>query len=164
VKILPKLIISMKQWKELTVEYNDGKCEQIEQDRVIINADGSVQLCCNVFGDQYKLFPSYLDTTEAAIFDARDKSSACGPCIEAGIPHVGKAIEHSAAVRKIVMDQLAANGGDKYLGFHNFGFSQKLMVRGLVGRRLKNAAKRRLKAVRQRLAFRQRSTGLSTGP
>ena len=49
-------------------EFN-GTCPQIDEDRIVIYADGSVRLCCNVMGDKYTLFPSFIDVTKEQIFE-----------------------------------------------------------------------------------------------
>src|SRR5262249_44382350 len=106
IDVLSKLIISPERWKELSQVYNDGRCQQIDEERIVINADGSVALCCEVFGDQHRIAPSYLDTTERKIYAARDRNSFCSTCMGAGIPYAHDALRKSDEVRQVVEQTL----------------------------------------------------------
>ena len=153
--VLTKFIFSPQDWQQMAVEVDDGKCPQIEEDRIVINADGSVGLCCNTFGDQYKLFASYLDTTDEEIFAARRGSKVCGKCMAAGVPYYNSVVDHSARFRQSVNEALRANGGIKYAECLNLGIKNHLAVRGSLQEHLKKAVKRRLSSLKGRLTPRR---------
>jgi hypothetical protein len=149
--VLSKFIFSPQDWQKMAIEVDDGKCPQIEEDRVVINADGSVGLCCATFGDQYKLFPSYLDTTDKEIFASRRANSVCGKCMAAGMPFYTTISERSRTFRTRVNEALVANGGIKYVECRNLGVKNHMAVRGSLQEHLKKAVQRRLSSLQQRL-------------
>jgi len=149
--VLTKFIFSPQDWQQMAIELDDGKCPQIEENRVVINADGSVGLCCNTFGDQYRLFPSYLATTDEEIFAARRASKVCGKCMASGVPYYNSIVDRSAVFRQRVNEALSANGGIKYAECLNLGIKNHLAVRGSLQDHLKKAVRRRLSKIHSSL-------------
>ncbi len=148
--VLGKFIFSPQEWQEMSLEIDHEKCPQIEGDWLVINADGSVGLCCATFGDKYKLFPSYLDTTEEKIFAARRSSTVCKKCMAAGVPFASDVAARSPTFRKRVNEVLAANGGIKYVECRSFGIKNHLAIRGSLQRHLRKAIQRRISNLQRR--------------
>jgi organic radical activating enzyme len=149
--VLNKLIFSPQDWQRMSLEVAHEHCDQIEGDWVIINADASVSLCCATFGDEYKLFPSYLDTTDKQIFAARRASKVCARCMAAGVPFASAVTQHSPTFRKGVNEALVANGGIKHVECRSLGVKNHLALHGSLQRHLTNAVKRRLSRLQERL-------------
>lgn len=141
IDVVSKMIISPERWKELGEKYNNGRCEQIDEGRIVIRADGSVSLCCDVFGEQHSLAPSYLDTTEAEIYAARERTSFCSTCMKAGIPFIGDAVRKSGDVRQAVQQTLRDTGGDRFLTFRNYGSKNAFVLKGDVMRKIRKKVK-----------------------
>lgn len=53
----------------------------LRRSRMVINADGSVPLCCAVWSHEYDVAANYLDTSEADIQQARYRHSLCKRCM-----------------------------------------------------------------------------------
>lgn len=140
--IVDNLLVTPKQFLEISKKYK-APCGQIEEKRISINPDGSVQICCAVMGDQYKMYPSYLDVTKEQFFAKRDVSPICTGCMSLGY-HSDWA--HLPIFRDMVNEALRKNGGSKYVkiidtrlrGTHN-------ALKGLIFRHYKRAAMRRVR-------------------
>jgi hypothetical protein len=148
--VLGKFIFSPQDWQKMALEVDHKKCPQIEGDWLVIHADGSVGLCCATFGDQYKLFPSYLNTTEEEIFAARRASSVCTKCMAAGVPFASDVVARSPTFRKRVNDALVANDGIKYVECRSLGIKNHLAIRGSLQQHLRKAIQRRMSNLQQR--------------
>jgi hypothetical protein len=143
IDVLDKMIFSPAEWRDMGKEF-DGTCPQIDEDRIVIYADGSVRLCCNVMGDKYTLFPSFLDVTKEQIFAARRSSDTCGVCMAAGF-HNGWAVsDHSRAFRDGVNAAMKANGGDRYVAVVSLGYRNHTTIKGLLFRHIQKALRRRI--------------------
>jgi len=141
--VLDKMIFSPAEWREMGKEFN-GSCPQIDEDRVVVYADGSVRLCCNVMGDKYTLFPSFLDVTKEQIFAARRASDTCGVCMAAGF-HNGWAVsDHSRTFRDGVNAAMKTNGGDRYVAVVSLGYRNHTAIKGLLFRHIQRALGRRI--------------------
>jgi hypothetical protein len=73
---------------------------------VLINSDGSVDLCCAVY-DVPPVAPSYLDVTPAQLRELKRRAPICGPCMAHGLHltylYAGRA-ERDALGRRVLED------------------------------------------------------------
>ena len=76
------LLITPKQMSELSRPYRAEHSDcTLRRARLSMNADGSVPLCCAVWGHEFDVAANYLDTSEADIQKARYGHDMCRRCM-----------------------------------------------------------------------------------
>lgn len=126
--IIPLLAISPDEQKAIQQKTPPQECP-LRTDQMMINADGSVQLCCAVFDSKFVIAQSYLDASFDELQATKMNHSFCETCMsheghkisimahperldEVGFRNIGQASPVQVASRRVkrVASELAQSG------------------------------------------------------
>jgi len=83
-KLMDLYIIPPKRAMELAVPHRDKICP-VRERATVINFNGTVPLCCNVFDKANYVADNFLDISHEDLQKTKEAHPMCGPCMENGI-------------------------------------------------------------------------------
>lgn len=82
--LIDLLLISPEEHKEIALKYKSEECI-LRSEQLVINADGSVPVCCTVYDKKYTISPNFLEESLLEIQNKRNKAEICKKCTSYGI-------------------------------------------------------------------------------
>ena len=82
-----------------------GEKDQIcfrKDNKLPIRVDGSIPICCGVYGDDYIVENNFLEASHKKIQEKRDKYDLCGTCIKNGI-HNNYKLSKRTMINKLIL-------------------------------------------------------------
>jgi len=74
------MVINPDEQKAITMKNREDDCA-LRRGQTMINADGSVALCCAVFDSQYNIAPSFLEVSHKELQKRKYKHPLCATCM-----------------------------------------------------------------------------------
>ena len=105
-KKLIKLLLSdpveeHKKWMKKSIGEKDQICFR-KDNKLPIRVDGSIPICCGVYGDDYIVENNFLEASHKKIQEKRDKYDLCGTCIKNGI-HNNYKLSKRTMINKLIL-------------------------------------------------------------
>jgi MoaA/NifB/PqqE/SkfB family radical SAM enzyme len=83
-ELIGLLAISPDEYKSVSMKYKEHDC-QLRAKNMVINADGSVSLCCAVYDSKYNISANFLETAHQELQKRKYSNPACASCMKHGI-------------------------------------------------------------------------------
>ncbi len=109
-EVLDRLAIKPQEARDVSAR-QPGKGCILRETQLVINTDGSVEVCCAVFGDGHRVAPSFLDSSWQRIALAKRMSAICRNCMK---DHVQKTVLYAGSddLNAIALRRLAELGAE----------------------------------------------------